>query len=163
MSENEPFKLWNDSALPNETTSIAIEQYKIYVEMADRISARRSLANTFFLTINTAALALLGSGWQHLPVHIGWRASLPLVALLTQCIAWYSSIRSYQQLSTAKYKVIGAFEERLPASPFMKAEWKILGEGKSPKLYFPLTQVERTVPIIFAATYIGGFALLLTR
>ena len=25
-----------------------LEQYKIYVEMADRVSARRALANTFF-------------------------------------------------------------------------------------------------------------------
>ena len=30
------------------------ELYKLAVEMADRVSARRSLANSFFLTINTA-------------------------------------------------------------------------------------------------------------
>jgi len=28
-----------------------IEQHKIYVEMADRISARRSVTNTYFLTL----------------------------------------------------------------------------------------------------------------
>ena len=36
------------------------EIYKIAVEMADRISARRGLANTFFLTINTTVLGVLG-------------------------------------------------------------------------------------------------------
>ena len=38
----------------------ALEQYKLYVEMADRISARRQTANSFFLSVNTAIVALLG-------------------------------------------------------------------------------------------------------
>jgi hypothetical protein len=37
-----------------------IELYKLAVEFADRISARRALANTFFLTVNTGLAALLG-------------------------------------------------------------------------------------------------------
>ena len=37
-----------------------LEQYKLYVEMADRISARRQTANSFFLSINTALIALTG-------------------------------------------------------------------------------------------------------
>ena len=36
-----------------------LEQYKLYVEMADRISARRQTANSFFLSINTAIIALI--------------------------------------------------------------------------------------------------------
>jgi hypothetical protein len=36
------------------------EIYKIAVEMADRISARRGLANSFFLTINTVFMRILG-------------------------------------------------------------------------------------------------------
>jgi hypothetical protein len=39
----------------NEKHQAAIlEQYKLYVEMAERISQRRGLTNTFFLTLNTA-------------------------------------------------------------------------------------------------------------
>jgi len=34
------------------------ELYKLAVEMADRVSARRGLANTFFLTVNTGLAAL---------------------------------------------------------------------------------------------------------
>src|SRR4051794_23317808 len=44
--------------------SAVLEQYKIYVEMADRISARRGLTNTFFLTLNTAIFTLIGVFWQ---------------------------------------------------------------------------------------------------
>jgi hypothetical protein len=45
----------------NELRTIVLEQYKLYVEMADRLSARRALANTFFLTVNTAVLIGLAS------------------------------------------------------------------------------------------------------
>jgi hypothetical protein len=38
-----------------------VELYKLAVEMADRISARRGLANSFFLTANTGVVAVLGS------------------------------------------------------------------------------------------------------
>ena len=47
-------ELWN-VAPSDKLPDGLLEQYKIYVEMADRISARRGLANTFFLTLNTAA------------------------------------------------------------------------------------------------------------
>jgi hypothetical protein len=30
-----------------------LEKYKLYVEMADRVSARRGLTNSFFLALNT--------------------------------------------------------------------------------------------------------------
>ena len=44
-----------------------LEQYKIYVEMADRISQRRGLTNTFFLTLNTAIFTAIGLFWEHRP------------------------------------------------------------------------------------------------
>jgi hypothetical protein len=39
-----------------------LELYKLAVEMADRVSARRATANAFFLTINTALFAFVSSG-----------------------------------------------------------------------------------------------------
>jgi hypothetical protein len=52
----------------------------------------------------------------------------PLVAL-GQCFAWFYLVWSYRLLNSAKYQVVGALEERLPASPFWAAEWWALGEG----------------------------------
>jgi hypothetical protein len=37
--------------------------------------------------------------------------------LIVQCLAWFWLLRSYRQLNTAKYAVVGVLEERLPASP----------------------------------------------
>ena len=36
-----------------------LDQYKLYVEMADRISSRRLTANSFFLSLNSILIAFL--------------------------------------------------------------------------------------------------------
>ncbi|MFD7654751.1 hypothetical protein ACFV4N_12320 [Actinosynnema sp. NPDC059797] len=140
--------------------SALMEQYKLYVEMADRISARRALANTFFLTINTGVVASLVvlTGRKDAPP-----SALTLMALVmacAQCVVWFWTLRSYRQLSSAKFRVIGAMEERLPASPYWRAEWAALGKGRDKSRYWPLTRLEQWVPPAFAFFYIIAMAVL---
>jgi hypothetical protein len=40
--------------------SEVLELYKLAVEMADRVSSRRGMANSFFLTVQTAMVTVLG-------------------------------------------------------------------------------------------------------
>jgi hypothetical protein len=157
--------LWNDDVrdawladgAASGYRSAILEQYKLYVEMADRISQRRALANTFFLTLNTAAFTVIGVFWKDRPdTSAGWLV-LPLVVALGQCAAWFSILRSYRQLNSAKYEVIGEMEKRLPASPYWGAEWAKLGGGKDWRTYWPLTHGEKYIPLLFAATYVAGF------
>jgi hypothetical protein len=160
-------QLWTSSAEPSWSQqdpaylSAVMDQYKIYVEMADRISSRRGLANTFFLSLNTAIFTIIGVFWQHPPhSHLGLLA-IPLVVLIGQCLAWFWILRSYRQLNSAKYAVVGALEERLPASPYWAGEWAALGGGKDPARYWPLSHVESGIPAFFAAAYTVGFVVLL--
>src|SRR5258708_1558294 len=46
--------------IATEDTGTILELYKTAVEMADRTSARRAGANSFFLTLNTALAAVVG-------------------------------------------------------------------------------------------------------
>lgn len=157
--------LWNAEvtsasyAAQDEKYQAAIlEQYKIYVEMADRISSRRGLTNTFFLTLNSAIFTLFGVFWKDRPQHIStWALALLLAVVLGETAAWWLIVRSYRQLNTAKYKVVGLLEEQLPASPYWSAEWTALGKGEDPRIYLPLTHVEQWVPVLFAAIYVTGF------
>ncbi len=128
-----------------------LEQYKLYAEMADRISARRSTANTFFLTLNTLVIGALSACADKLS-----RLSVIVlcIAAIVLCYVWKRLINSYRQLNTAKYAVIGEFEKRLPSSPYWSAEWNALGEGKDPKKYKQLTAVEKWVPIVFMCLYL---------
>jgi hypothetical protein len=138
---------------------LVLEQYRLYAEMADRVSARRALANTFFLTLNTAIFTLLGIFWSEPPEASPWLGLFPLAALEVQCFVWFAIIRSYRQLNGAKWAVVGEFETGLPTSPWA-AEWVALAKGKDPSVYWPLTHVERWVPAMFAVAYLGGFVAL---
>lgn len=133
------------------------EQYKICIEMADRISHRRNLANTLMLTLNTGVLATLATMVERSALDIG--GLLMVVAaffgLIASCFAWRTLISSYRQLNTAKFKVIGVLETHLPSSPFCNAEWSALGRGKNPMLYKPLSSVESHLPTIIAAVYLA--------
>src|SRR6516225_1336812 len=108
-------KLWTEDAKDKlyggDVTayqSAVLEQYKIYVEMADRISQRRGLTNTFFLTLNTAIFTAIGMFWEHRPSGPVWWLAFPLMMLLGECFAWFYILRSYRLLNTAKYEVVGA-------------------------------------------------------
>lgn len=154
--------LWNDNPIKNGYSSEdqyrehIIEQYKLYVEMADRISSRRDIANTFFLTLNGLALgsagALIERGYS---LSQKWALFFPLLVLWLLCFFWNRLINSFRQLNGVKFYIIGELETRLPASPYRKAEWEVLlKEGKNRKVYWPLTHVEAKIPWIFAIAYL---------
>jgi hypothetical protein len=134
-----------------------MEQYKLYVEMADRVSDRRSTANTFFLTANTLLVSVFGAiaskdaGLSSDSMRI-WFILFALSGLAFS-LAWFFIVKSYRQLNEGKFKVIGEIEKSLPLAPY-KAEWIALGKGKEPKLYRPLTDIERFAPSIFSIIYI---------
>jgi hypothetical protein len=158
--------LWADGGVPaGEDGSghhyLVLEQYKLYVEMADRVSARRGLTNTFFLTLNTAIFTVVGIAAQHSLAGHRWLLVVPWLVLVLQCLTWFWLLRSYRQLNAAKYVVVGLLEEQLPASPYWRAEWTALGEGTNPTLYWPMSHIEQWVPALFAIAYTAGFISLL--
>src|SRR5262245_6084004 len=135
-----------------------MDQWKLCVEMADRISARRGLTNTFFLTLNTAIFTVIGViAKESSDFPDAWVLLFPLIVVLGECIAWWWLVRSYRLLNGAKFMVVGLLEEQLPASPFWRAEWTALGEGKDWRRYLPLTHLEQWVPVLFALVYVIGF------
>jgi hypothetical protein len=72
---------------------------------------------------------------------------------------WYRTVRSYQNLNSAKFEVIHEIEQVLPLRPYDR-EWERVGRGKNPKLYLPVTNVERHVPWVFLALHSVALALL---
>ncbi len=132
-----------------------LEQYKVYLEGADRISARRQSANSFFVTINTALIALVSY------VHLGSKSDNKLywliaLAGIAMSYMWYRLLRSYRDLNTAKFKVIHEIEKKLPLSPY-DAEWEAVGRGENSRLYLPFTRIEVGVPWVFLVLHIVAF------
>ncbi|MGA2009653.1 MAG: hypothetical protein ABSH51_03815 [Solirubrobacteraceae bacterium] len=139
-------------------TELEVDLYKLAVEMADRISARRALANTFFLTVNTGLAALLGGQ------NLRWYVAVAGIAL---ALTWWWLLQSYRALNAAKFAVINAIEPRLPIEIF-SAEWEQLRARKAPPRAWPpaalgawltgyheLGTVERVVPLVFVAIYVA--------
>lgn len=127
----------------------SLEIYKTYLEMADRISERREKANSFFLAVNTALVALLAKdAFGNTTLSPSTLELLVPLAAGVLCYLWYRIIRSYRDLNSAKFKVIHAIELQLPLRPY-DAEWESVERGKNPKLYLPFTHVETFVPWLF--------------
>jgi hypothetical protein len=131
-----------------------LDQYKLYVEMADRISQRRTTANSYFLSVNSAILAFVGYLTEKDSTAFLW---LLAVAGVTLTLLWREIIVSYRNLNTAKWSVVHEIEKRLPISPY-DAEWQAVQRGRNSKLYRPISHIEAGVPWIFLVLHVIVFA-----
>ena len=130
-----------------------LEQYRICLLIFDNLSDRRQKSNEFFLGLNTAIMGIMGyfeiKNVSEAPIIF---ILVPLVGMAI-CFCWYRLILSFSQLNRAKFKVIHTLEKKLPANLF-ESEWTLLGEGKDNKKYFPISHIERFIPIIFIVLYL---------
>lgn len=131
-----------------------LEQYNLYVEMADNVSQRRHQSNAFFLTVNltlvTALSRFVAGDGSTVTSSLG--VLIAAVAGIAFAYFWRRLVRSYRQLNSGKFEVIHLLESRLPTKPY-DAEWSALGRGEDPDRYIPLTRVEENVPLVFVLLY----------
>jgi hypothetical protein len=133
-----------------------LDLYRLAIEMADRISVRRGVANSFFLTLNTAVVGVLGAA------DVEWYLAAAGILL---SVAWWFLLRSYRDLNRAKFRVILDLEKSMPAHIYAD-EWAHLqashrapgraGEAAGSRLarFRELGVIERVVPAVFALVYV---------
>ena len=147
-----------------EDVPYLLDLYKFAVDMADRISARRATSNSFFLAVNAALAAFVGiidksgtasKGASDNPDHFGATA-ISFVGIVFSA-TWWLLLRSYRDLSRAKWDVITRLEDRLDIRLYQD-EWKIL-KAEEPttwrRRYRELGLVERVVPLLFLVVYVA--------
>ena len=147
-----------------EDAPYLLELYKFAVEMADRVSARRrATSNSFFLAVNAALTAFIGildtSGRNSAASssqtdHFG--ATVIAVSGIVFACAWWLLLRSYRDLSRAKWDVITGLESRLDIRLYQD-EWKLLTAQEPTtwrRRYRELGFVERIVPLLFLGVYV---------
>lgn len=160
-SSDKKSKLWNEIPVEegakyphNEKWySHLLDQYKMYIEMADRISQRRTTANNYFLSVNSAILGFIGYLTTKDSPEYLWTLATAGIALT---MLWFAIIISYKNLSTAKWGVVHEIEKRLPISPY-DAEWEAVQRGQSKRLYWPVSHIESFVPWVFAVLHLFVF------
>jgi hypothetical protein len=132
---------------------LLFDQYKIYINSAEKISDRRQKTNEFFLGLNTAIIAaigfILGRNGSDMPIFFYVLISAGGIII---CYLWYRIINSFKGINGGKFELIHCIENKLPLSLY-NAEWEILGRGNDKRKYWPFSHIELNVPWIFIIFY----------
>ena len=131
-------------------SSDLLDQYKLYVQSAENVSARRIASSRYLLALNAALVALYGlqsSGSE----PSWWTLLIPVVGIPVS-ILWHQIIRSHRNLNSIKFKLIHEVEQHLPAALFSH-EWQMANQGQGSP-YRAVTRIERWIPIAFIVLHL---------
>ena len=134
-----------------------LEQYKLYVQSAENVSARRVASNRYLVTLNAALVALYG--FQ--PAVEGlvlWPVIVAVVGVIVSILA-FSIIKSHRDLNAVKFQVINEIEHHFPAALY-DYEWNLLEGGKG-KTYRQISRIELWIPVVFLALHVIAPVLIL--
>lgn len=141
-------KLTNKNNLKNNTDkNNMLEQYKTYVESADKISDRRINVNTFFITLNSALITVMTIFFSNISLLFFLSFLGTIFSIL-----WFLNLKNYKHINNCKFNIIQKVEKYLPLNLY-KMEWEILTKGK--QKYVPVSKLEMLLPFIFIITYIS--------
>ena len=126
-----------------------LEQYKLYVQSAENVSARRVASSRYLLTVNAALVALYGLQSAGFGQNY-WTLLVPIIGIPVSWL-WCLIIKSHADLNRIKFEVIHEFERHLPAAMY-KYEWQLAEEGQG-KSYKTVTTIEGWIPVLFAVLH----------
>lgn len=134
---------------------VLLDQYKMMLDTSESLMARRQTLNSFYISLNCAVFALVGT-------LATFKPELQTLAIIIFIMSWFGvgtsfmwlrMIDAYGALNTSKYDIINAIEKELPASIF-DAEW--INSQRKPKKekYSSFTKREKGTPKLFLIMYI---------
>jgi hypothetical protein len=128
---------------------ILFKQYELMVNSTQQVTTWRQTSNGFYITLNTAILAIL-SGLFEVPdvAHL-----LLGVAGIAISYFWYMHIDYFSKLNKAKFRVVGEIEEKLPVKAFID-EHKYFKAERCRNA----TSIEKAIVGIFIILYLLALA-----
>ena len=124
---NERLFLHTNENYRGSFTSDLLEQYKLYVQSAENVSARRVASSRYLLTLNSAIVALYG--FQSASFGQGyWMIPIPILGFAVSLL-WRQIIKSHRDLNAVKFKIIHELEQHLPAALYAH-EWRLADKGQ---------------------------------
>ena len=131
-----------------------LEQYKLYVEIADRQNHRREINNRIFIgpffTLATAYLALQNSNFS-MTVET-WIPNLIAIVGLYIALAWLISAIVGSFVAYNKLRIIKMMESSLPFQGFKEEERLVNGSDKSFQIIVVLSDL--ALPILAIILFI---------
>ena len=130
-------------------TADLLEQYKLYVQSAEHVSARRLASSRLLLGLNAGLAALYGIQPASFG-QSGWAIAVPILGIAVSLL-WSRIIRSHRDLNRVKFELIHELERHLPAAPYT-CEWWLAEQGRG-RSYRAMTDIERWLPWTFLALH----------
>ncbi|MCY4491720.1 MAG: hypothetical protein OXC46_09750 [Thaumarchaeota archaeon] len=149
MTDQQDENLIRKGTYDDPFTATLMEQYKVYIQTADNVSARRIATSRYLLTLSVSLIAVYGF---QLSVLSQWYFTLfvPIVGIIVSLL-WYKIIKSHRGLNEIKFKIIHEIEQNLPVALFTQ-EWRMIKENS--KSYTNVTDIERWLPFLFFGIHV---------
>lgn len=132
-----------------------LEQYKLYVEMSDRISQRKEQTNRLYVTLFSALIASFSIAISSWPEYFEFDAFpwLPIVVGMVGILlstTWFLNLYLLQRQISVKLGVIREMESVLPFRAF-GMEMEKFGRFDSPtvSIVFTIYRPDHLLPFIF--------------
>ena len=122
------------------------EQYKLFIESAEKNSDKRITQNNIYLTINIAFISYISTKVLDLKQNI----IMTIIGILI-CIVWLCTINNYAKRNKVKFEIINESEY----GKLYKEEWKRIN------ILTSLTTYEKISSVIFIILYIALFIVKL--
>lgn len=134
--------------------AMLFEQYKLFLKTSEDLVARRQNVNSFYISVNSALVALFAAGMA-LSIELYYKVALGAIFVLVGLVlsgSWIKTLISYGNLNASKMTIIRSIEKQLPASLY-DAEWQALSDKLNKSKYVSFTQNEARIPWIFIGIY----------
>lgn len=120
------------------------EQYKTFIESAEKNSDKRIMQNNIYLTTNLAFLSYMCTQDFELKYSI-----IMLIVGVLICTIWFFTITNYCKRNKVKFDIINESKH----GKLYKEEWKRIN------ILTPLTTYEKISSIIFIGLYMALFVI----
>ncbi len=142
---------WNDGP-PNQ--ALIWNQYSLMVSSSESLVARRQTVNALYVSALAALLAGIGlviSSFDKIG-HLSASTGTFLLSFLGLALGfnWRRTVISYGTLNRAKFKIISALEDHMPAQLF-DAEWRVLEARR----YRSTTDTEKQTAFFFSMLFLS--------
>lgn len=128
----------------SDKKEIEFEQYKLFIESAEKNSDKRIMQNNIYLTINLAFISYIAIQQSDLKQNI-----VMLIIGIIICLIWFLTINNYSKRNKVKFDIINESDY----GSLYKEEWKRIS------VLTALTVYEKTSAIIFILLYIALFVV----
>lgn len=128
------------------------QQYRLFVDSAEKISERRNHLNTFFIALHSLLVSGLSLFKSEIFAYI-----IPIC--IFGCILaflWWYMLCNYRSLNKAKFSIIQEIEEHLPLNLY-RTEWSLYKTRKhrlNPTRYLSFSRLEMILPWLLILVYI---------